>query len=162
MAPINVVWRDEARGRASRLAADSGSAVIVRTAWVHSGGGVNFVKTAVRLLTAGTPMRVVDDQVGTPTRASISPRRCGASRTRPDVRGMLHFTDAGVASWFDVAVAVQETLRTADRLGNGAERYARAHRASFRDRLVVRNSQCSTSTPRGKPSGTCPRIGDRA
>ena len=45
------------------------NAVVVRTAWLHSGGGANFVKTAVRLLGSGKPMRVVDDQIGTPTRA---------------------------------------------------------------------------------------------
>ena len=39
---------------------------------------------------------------------------------RPEVSGMLHFTDAGVASWFDVAVAVLETVRAAGRLPEGA------------------------------------------
>lgn len=50
------------------LASDP-KAVVVRTAWVHSGGGVNFVVTALRLLREGRVMRVVDDQVSTPTRA---------------------------------------------------------------------------------------------
>lgn len=96
------------------------SSVIVRTAWVHSGGGANFVRTTVRLLCAGREMRVVDDQVGTPTRAEHLAIALWKIADRPEIAGTLHVTDAGVASWFDVAVAVLETCRAAGRLPKGA------------------------------------------
>jgi dTDP-4-dehydrorhamnose reductase len=64
-------------------------------------------------------MRVVDDQIGTPTRALHLAEAIWRIAERPDIQGILHFTDAGVASWFDVALAVLESLREAGRLANG-------------------------------------------
>jgi len=68
VGPLSVYGATKLEGERRVLAASPDS-VVVRTAWVHSGGGANFVRTAVRFLAAGKPMRVVDDQVGTPTRA---------------------------------------------------------------------------------------------
>jgi dTDP-4-dehydrorhamnose reductase len=117
--PLNVYGRTKLAGEQCVRATAPNSA-IMRTAWVHSGGASNFVATAVRHLTAGRAMRVVDDQIGTPTRADELATALWHLADRPDVAGILHFTDAGVASWFDVAVAVLETLRAADRLPGGA------------------------------------------
>ena len=97
------------------------SSVIVRTAWVHSGGGANFVRTTVRLLCAGRAMRVVDDQIGTPTRAEHLATALWKVAEQSRITGTLHVTDAGVASWFDVAVAVLETCRADGRLPEGAD-----------------------------------------
>jgi dTDP-4-dehydrorhamnose reductase len=119
VAPINVYGATKLEGE-RRVLSVSPESVVVRTAWVHSGGGSNFVRTAVRLLSAGTPMRVVDDQIGTPTRARHLAAALWHITGRLELRGLLHFTDAGVASWFDVAVAVQEVLERAGRLGAGA------------------------------------------
>lgn len=91
------------------------SAVIVRTAWVHSGGGTNFVGTAVRLLGSGKSMRVVDDQIGTPTRAANLAKAIQLMSERPSIYGIQHFTDAGVASWYDVADCVLGALQRANR-----------------------------------------------
>jgi dTDP-4-dehydrorhamnose reductase len=119
VGPINVYGATKLEGERRVLSA-APDGVVVRTAWVHSGGGANFVRTAVRLLSAGTSMRVVDDQIGTPTRAAHLARALWHIVDRPQLRGLLHFTDAGVASWFDVAMAVHETLGAAGRLGAGA------------------------------------------
>jgi dTDP-4-dehydrorhamnose reductase len=119
VAPINVYGATKLEGERRVLSAAPES-VVVRTAWVHSGGGVNFVRTSVRLLSAGTPMRVVDDQIGTPTRATHLAEALWRITERPGLRGLLHFTDAGVASWFDVATTVLETLERAGRRGAGA------------------------------------------
>lgn len=118
VGPINVYGATKLEGERRVLSAAPES-VIVRTAWVHSGGGVNFVRTVVRLLAKGTPMRVVDDQIGTPTRATHLAEALWRIADLPNVRGLLHFTDAGVASWFDVAMTVRETLEAAGRLGEG-------------------------------------------
>ncbi len=113
--PRSAYGRTKCEGE-QRVRAGAPSSVIVRTAWVHSGGGSNFVRTAVRHLTAGRTMRVVDDQIGTPTRAHNLALALWRIAEGPEITGTLHFTDAGVASWFDVAVAVLETLRGAGRL----------------------------------------------
>jgi dTDP-4-dehydrorhamnose reductase len=81
-------------------------ATIVRTAWLYSSTGANFVRTMLRLMSAG-PVRVIADQVGTPTSAASLAGllwRVAAERAG----GVFHFTDAGVASWYDFAVAIGE------------------------------------------------------
>lgn len=118
-APVNVYGATKLEGERRVMAASPGS-VIVRTAWLHSSGGTNFVKTAIRVLSGGQVMRVVDDQIGTPTRADTLARALWRIADRPGVSGILHFTDTGVASWFDVATTVVETLRSAGRLPGGA------------------------------------------
>jgi dTDP-4-dehydrorhamnose reductase len=117
--PINVYGATKLEGERRVLAADSRS-VVVRTGWLHSAVGSNFVKTAVRMLSGGTPVRVVDDQVGTPTRAAHLAAALWRIAGRPEVSGVLHFTDSGVASWFDVAAAVRDALAVAGRLPGGS------------------------------------------
>jgi dTDP-4-dehydrorhamnose reductase len=118
-SPLNVYGRTKLEGE-ERVRRAAPSSAIVRTAWVHSACGSNFVRTAVRHLTAGRAMRVVDDQIGTPTRAANLATALWCLAERPAVAATLHFTDAGVASWFDVATVVLETLRQAGRLPDGA------------------------------------------
>ncbi len=83
-------------------------ACVVRTAWVYDATGRNFVNTMLALMQAGRDLSVVADQIGTPTSAASLAaalwRVCAG-----DVFGeILHFTDAGAASWYDFAVAIQE------------------------------------------------------
>ena len=85
-APLNVYGESKLEGERRVPAANKG-AVIVRTAWLHSGVGGNFVKTAVRVLGSGTPMRVVDDQIGTPTRARHLAQALWSLADKPAVDG---------------------------------------------------------------------------
>ena len=83
-------------------------ALVIRTAWLYSAHGGNFVKTMLRLMTERDEVRVIADQVGTPTWANSLARTVWAAVEHPGVSGVLHWTDAGVASWYDFAVAIQE------------------------------------------------------
>lgn len=94
-----------------RLLAVDPTAVVIRTAWVHSATGRNFVRTVVERLRAGQPLSVVDDQVGTPTAAASLASAIWRVIERPELSGVLHFTDAGVASRFDVACVIGEELQ---------------------------------------------------
>ena len=114
---LNVYGASKLTGEGAVLASNK-DAAIVRTSWVHSGGGVNFVATCIRLLGAGTSMRVVDDQVGAPTRAANLARAVLLLAERHDVSGLLHFTDSGVASWYDMACCVLDTMRAAGRVAD--------------------------------------------
>jgi dTDP-4-dehydrorhamnose reductase len=82
-------------------------AIIVRTSWVHATGGGNFVRTMLRLMRERGELRVVADQIGSPTWAT----RLGhtlwglAAKDQP---GVYHHRDAGVASWYDFAFAIAE------------------------------------------------------
>lgn len=82
-------------------------ALIVRTAWVYAPTGGNFVRTMLRLMAERPEVRVVADQIGTPTYA---PGLAAALWTMAGagVIGIHHYTDAGAASWYDFAVAIQE------------------------------------------------------
>jgi len=82
--------------------------VIVRTAWVYSTHGNNFVKTMLRLMAEKPQLGVVADQVGTPTWAYGLAQWLWAVIDKPEVSGVFHWTDAGVASWYDFAIAIQE------------------------------------------------------
>ncbi|MFL6604059.1 MAG: dTDP-4-dehydrorhamnose reductase [Steroidobacteraceae bacterium] len=82
--------------------------VVLRTAWVYAAEGNNFVRTMLRLMAAKGVVRVVADQVGTPTAAYSLAQVIWALAARPDVSGTYHWTDEGVASWYDFAVAIAE------------------------------------------------------
>lgn len=82
-------------------------AIIVRTSWVYAAGGANFVRTMLRLMREREELRVVADQIGSPTWATGLARTLWglAAADRP---GIYHHRDAGVASWYDFAVAIAE------------------------------------------------------
>lgn len=88
------------------------AAVIIRTSWVYAVEGNNFVKTILRLLTEKPSLSVIGDQVGTPTWAMSLAEAIWKTIQVPAIRGTHHWSDAGVASWYDFAVAIQdEALR---------------------------------------------------
>lgn len=105
-SPLGVYGKSKAAGEAAVRAACS-DALIIRSAWVYAAQGANFLRTMLRLLAEGPEVRVVDDQIGTPTHARSLARATWTLATS-GVTGLHHFTDAGVASWYDFAVAIQE------------------------------------------------------
>lgn len=82
-------------------------ALVIRTAWLYSAHGENFVKTMLRLMKERDRLTVIDEQIGTPTWAR---GLAGAIWTALEKKlfGIFHWTDAGIASWYDFAVAIQE------------------------------------------------------
>lgn len=106
--PLSVYGRTKLLGEraVTRMARDRG--VTVRTAWLYSRQGHNFVRTMLRLMSERDELGVVCDQVGTPTWARSLAEALWAAAQRPELHGILHWTDAGVASWYDFAIAIQE------------------------------------------------------
>lgn len=107
-APASVYGVTKRDGEAAVLSCLGERALVIRTAWLYSTHGSNFVKTMLRLMQEREEVRVVADQVGTPTWARSLAHTIWAAVNRPAVSGILHWTDAGVASWYDFAVAIQE------------------------------------------------------
>lgn len=83
-------------------------ATLVRTGWVYSRHGHNFVKTMLRLMAERDQLSVVSDQVGTPTWAKGLARACWGLAAQP---GCFHWSDNGQCSWFDFAVAIRDLAR---------------------------------------------------
>ncbi len=105
--PLSVYGQTKLDGERAILETLGQRALIIRTAWLHCRHGRNFVKTMLGLMREREVVRVVADQVGTPTWAAELARVLYAAMAC-DVRGTHHWTNAGVASWYDFAVAVQE------------------------------------------------------
>jgi dTDP-4-dehydrorhamnose reductase len=106
--PLSVYGRTKLRGEAAIREVLPERFVIVRTAWVYAAQGTNFVRTMLRVMNASGSVRVVADQVGSPTAACALAETLWKIVQNPDIRGIHHWTDAGVASWYDFAVAIAE------------------------------------------------------
>lgn len=82
--------------------------VIIRTSWLYSQFGNNFVLTMLRLMNGRDKIKVVADQVGSPSWASTLASAIWAVVGKKERTGIYHWSDAGVTSWYDFAVAIQE------------------------------------------------------
>jgi dTDP-4-dehydrorhamnose reductase len=82
--------------------------LIMRTSWLYSQYGNNFVLTMLRLMNQRDELKVVADQVGGPTWAFTLAAATWTVAGKEDLKGTYHWSDAGVASWYDFAVAIQE------------------------------------------------------
>lgn len=106
--PTGVYGESKLEGERRVSSALGERGVILRTAWLYALQGRNFVHTMLRLLAERGSVDVVSDQVGTPTWARGLARAVWAAAERESVSGVHHWTDAGVASWYDFAVAIRE------------------------------------------------------
>jgi len=103
-APASAYGRTKLAGERAAQALHP-APLIIRTAWVYAAAGNNFVHTMLRLMATRDELRVVGDQIGSPTHAASLARAIWALQGHS---GMFHWTDAGVASWHDFAVAIQD------------------------------------------------------
>ena len=106
--PINYYGFSKREGEKQALE-NNPNTIILRTAWVYSSYGKNFVKTMLHLMSSREEINVVDDQVGSPTYARDLAKAIldiiGGGNIHP---GVYHFTNEGVISWFDFAVAIRD------------------------------------------------------
>ncbi len=90
--------------------------IIIRTSWLYGAHGSNFVKTILRLAGEKEVLRVVSDQIGSPTwtadLAEVIRKIAGAVKgQKAPSFGLYHYSDEGVISWYDFAVAIVEEAR---------------------------------------------------
>lgn len=118
-APRTAYGRTKLEGE-ERLRALCSDAIVFRTAWLYSPWGKNFVKTMLRFGEERDELRVVYDQVGSPTYAGGLAKAVYAALDANEWHaGTYHFTDEGVCSWYDFTV---EILRQANAI-TGDNRY---------------------------------------
>ena len=106
--PLSVYGRTKRDGEVAVLDAMHDSAAIVRTAWLYSKTGGNFVKTMLRLMGERDELSVVADQRGTPTWANSLAEAVWGLAAVPTISGVFHWTDGGECSWHEFALAIQE------------------------------------------------------
>ena len=131
--PTGAYGRSKLAGEAN-VAATHPNSAILRTAWVYSPFGANFVKTMLRLGETREEVGVVADQIGNPTNAIdiadalvFLARRLVADPS-PSLRGVFHLTGQGEANWADMAEA---TFAAAERFGRKPVRVKRITTADY-------------------------------
>jgi dTDP-4-dehydrorhamnose reductase len=108
--PFSVYGKSKLKGEeAIRSILPCPQTLIIRTAWLYSAHGHNFVKTMLALMNSKppSPIKVIDEQIGTPTWAYGLAKSIWSALEK-QLSGTFHYTDAGVASWYDFAAAIQE------------------------------------------------------
>lgn len=103
--PNSVYGKTKLIGEANAM--KMGNAIVLRTAWLYSSFGNNFVKTIKRLASSNYEIKVVFDQVGTPTWAHDLAQAVLAICSAPNfTTGIYHYTNEGVCSWYDFALEI--------------------------------------------------------
>jgi dTDP-4-dehydrorhamnose reductase len=111
LAPINFYGQTKADGELMALAVNP-DAIIIRTSWVFSSHGNNFVKTMIRLMKERDSLNIVGDQKGRPTYAKdlafASIQVLNAINAGATIKGIYHYANAGETTWFDFAQKIKE------------------------------------------------------
>lgn len=113
VCPVSVYGSTKLAGEEAVMKYAS-KAMIIRTAWLYSSFGNNFVKTMIRLGKEKDSLGVVFDQVGTPTYARDLAIAIFAAIEKNIVPGIYHFTNEGVCSWYDFAKAIHRLAGITD------------------------------------------------
>ena len=107
-APINVYGVTKLAGEKACMQNNS-NAIIIRTSWVYSSFGNNFVKTMSRLMQERDTLNVVNDQIGSPTYAADLAQAIMTILTHDSWQaGIYNFSNEGEISWYEFALAIQE------------------------------------------------------
>lgn len=107
-APINIYGRSKLNGEKAAFELNAQS-IIIRTSWVYSPFGKNFVKTMLQLMRAKDEISVVSDQHGSPTNAfDLADLLLNIIEKDLWVPGIYHYSNEGEASWFDFAIAIRQ------------------------------------------------------
>ena len=106
--PINTYGRSKLLGEQLCMKEDA-DAIIIRTAWVYSSFGHNFVKTMMRLMHERNELNVVADQIGSPTYAAdLAKAILDIISSGKWESGIYHYSNEGKISWYEFALAIQE------------------------------------------------------
>ena len=111
--PMGVYGKTKRNGELAVINSDI-DAIVIRTSWLYSAYGTNFVKTMRRLGKERNELNVIYDQIGTPTNASDLAKTCldilaYSKETNINTKGnVYHYSNEGVASWYDFARAIMD------------------------------------------------------
>lgn len=113
-SPVSVYGKTKSEGEDFVLSSNP-NATIVRTSWVYSKYGKNFLKTILKLSSERPELKVIFDQVGTPTWANDLAGVCISFLLKP-TPGIFHYSNEGVASWYDFAKEIVDISKNNSRV----------------------------------------------
>ncbi|PWT72366.1 MAG: dTDP-4-dehydrorhamnose reductase [Bacteroidetes bacterium] len=110
--PINVYGESKRAGEILAMQ-NNPATIIIRTSWVYSSFGKNFVKTMIRLMKEREMVKVVDDQIGSPTYAADLARVImKVIKAENFIPGIFHYSNEGRISWYEFAIAIKRLVRS--------------------------------------------------
>ncbi len=109
--PVSVYGKSKLKGE-EKLSASRPDATIIRTAWLYSAEGKNFMNTMLKLMAEREELAIVNDQFGTPTSAHGLAEVLWRFVANRELKGIYHWTDQGEASWYDFAIEIQKQALT--------------------------------------------------
>lgn len=110
--PVGIYGLSKLKGEAMCLLRNP-DALIIRTAWVYSSHGSNFVKTMLRLMNEREEIKVVNDQTGSPTYAAdLAGAIMHIIHSNKWIPGIYHYANAGRTTWFGFASAIRELVQS--------------------------------------------------
>lgn len=107
--PLSAYGRSKSLGE-DLVMENNTDAIIIRTSWLYSGFGSNFMKTVIRLARHQGNMRIVSDQTGTPTWAGDLAFALIKIVQKNIPAGIYHFSNEGICSWYDFAKAIIDIM----------------------------------------------------
>ena len=154
--PINVYGASKLAGEQQALAQNPEGTVIIRTSWVYSRYGSNFVKTMIRLMTERPIINVVEDQIGSPTYAAdLAAAILHILAGDHFLPGIYHYSNEGRISWYQFALAIREDIGSTCTVNpiptSGFPTPAKRPHYSLLDKSLIRNT-FHVAIPNWRPS----------
>tara|TARA_Y100000589_G_scaffold25228_1_gene20863 strand:- start:561 stop:1445 length:885 start_codon:yes stop_codon:yes gene_type:complete len=109
LEPIN--YYGYSKAEAEKIVLSYSNAKVIRTSWIYSPIGKNFLLTILRSLKSNDlekPVNIISDQIGCPTSADSLSKACWPLIKNKNLPNILHWTDLGCASWFDFAFLIRK------------------------------------------------------
>tara|TARA_B100000902_G_C27260355_1_gene890338 strand:- start:13 stop:918 length:906 start_codon:yes stop_codon:yes gene_type:complete len=112
--PLNIYGSSKALCESTllNLLGASNQVIVLRSSWIFGPYGNNFVKTILKLLKSNNPLKVIDNQIGSPTSSISLAKACirliNVLKEGQKIPPILHWTDLGIASWYELAVCISE------------------------------------------------------
>ena len=125
--PLSVYGYTKACGEefVEKIMGNSNDGTIIRTSWLMGPVGQNFARTILKLLSERDQLKIVSDQVGGPTTTYSLAEYCwqiiSLFKKNILVPKILHYTNSGIASWYDIAIAIQEICLDLELLENNCD-----------------------------------------
>lgn len=110
--PLSVYGKSKLAGELT-IQQNNPESIIIRTSWLYSSFGANFLKTIIRLCGERDELGIVADQIGSPTYAydlAVAIKSICESDKLTSANGIFHFSNQGVGSWYDFAVCIANNI----------------------------------------------------